>query len=397
MPEIKDFYPTKALTAKSLYEIGTAPLAEMMSTKTLENPVLDALGGAGQYMMPQRVGGALLGAYLGGQLHEDGEIPGAALGYGGAMAADAGIRSLRQKGMDKIIDDLLQKNVLMLTSPEKSLAALKRQNFKYDPKTLSQIMEWSSTPGLAAAWKMPGAKRERHGILSALPWYKEPYKDVPSKAIEAALEKAVNAENASVTGIAGLQKSMRDAHRTGKALFGRVPLKDSLRGVVGHELIEQAEEMFPTLGKKVPFEYGDVLPTRYRMQGGLPGILAANHGSPAVLMREMGLYARAMPEEALDAFRRMRKSTGEYQILKKLLGDVDPYSYIPPGSSIKPSSSALKILTDQIMKGKDLGREALEAIRPSALTRYLSRGAHSLRGLETSGKDILRKMVAYFT
>jgi hypothetical protein len=153
--------------------------------------------------------------------------------------------------------------------------------------------------------------------------------------------------------------------------------------------------MFPSMKKPLPFSYGDRIHPVYSTLPGFPQRVTAAHNNPAVLLREMGLYSRTLPEEALDTFRGMRRATGEYSLLKKLLGDVDPYSYIPPKSGIPAASSALKELTDQMIKGKALRQEAIDAIRPNTLTRMLSRGAHSLRGLESSGKNLFNKLIAY--
>ena len=377
---------------KQAYSSGIAPIgaAAKLFNPILDNAKLDMLGGVGEYTLPQRgVGmglGALIGGYLGGEDHrEAGSVLGAGLGYGGAMAADNGVRVTRRMAVEDGLQHGINTGTIITPTLEDAVNDFKKTvgpflDAPVEKKLLNELIDSNAKAMVTPAFTLAGTDAHSGTIWNN---YEYMHKLVNSKDGLQQLDSAL-ADKGIPVGVRGtiLEEAKAVSH-----MYAGMPDPSVARfPLLTHELLERKDMFYRD--KKVPASIiGDYKGKALDAYG--PGI-GMNHGSIQVLGDEMNLAQRTMTPDEISFMRNLRNSSGEFPTISTTRNLKDMYTGLIPTDGIDAWAKTTGKAIHRGINTGELLSDAEQAIINSGLAKRLgTRAGAGIRDMEYAGASVI--------
>ena len=373
---------------------GISPIKQLLKgNNTLNNRILDAIGGAGQYKLPQRLTGAAIGGLLLGDEDNPVSAAGAIGGYGASAITDKAIRELRGAEVSKGLSGLESAGSLERVTPKSIVDKIKQLKGSLASKDLKSA--FSDNIDLHTMINNPVGYTSLEDLGNNI--YEAIAKDTTGLLDDtsiANLKTRIPQEIAKLKNIPGFSRkafkeqaahlidSLQDTADTFKGIgITRDSLSRSGMGVSSklHELLELMQMTHPEKGISKEMVGGN-LSKPGSLAVGVPSI-AANHMSPAVVMHESNLNSRLLGGEGKALSEGLRSSTGERQFFNKILGaDLD--SVILSDDYIKSNADDIADILNAYKTNKMPAQELLDKVKLNKLTSILSKAGKGISSLE---------------
>lgn len=388
MKEIASRKPDNSVTTIP----GGHLINRMLHNNALLNaPALDMLGGVGQYKVPQRALGALLGARV--LREDDRELSalGAVGGYAASAGLEHGIRHMRGKELDEILHGLESYGTLkdvderdMQNALDKLIGKLRKKDLQgaiYADLPIGNAIY--NTPANTSVYISPGGARTVDIKYSG---------DLLDPEALNRLEHSMRNRIESIKDFPGFSKSKYlKGLEAGfdEVLYRQRWLKEigidakTMRESGLDKLIKahEAAEVVSLLDNRKPFRGGS-LNEAARAALRTDGIYA-EHASPAVLLQEGDLAARVGSKKTKELMNKMRKATGEESFLRHVRGGASG-DLVVGDKYIKNNADTiadiLKIYLDE--KNTLPEKALLNRVRVNPMSRALSHAGRGLSSLE---------------
>ena len=374
--------------------------AAALSNPILHSTALDRLGGVGEYMLPQRGAGVLLGGlaggYLGGDDHkESGAAIGSGLGYLGAIGADNTVRQVRRGIVENAIDRGIANNTIIYpTLPE----------FGNDiVKTYRHYLH--TFPRHEAAQKVIDnghiANQLRLGFTSL-----NDDKGILPRGTIVSGAQVLNDLMSNPNKARELQELFRENKIPRKLYDGIIAnvgnIKDMLANqdidlsspkipVLGHELLERHDMLF---GRDVPYAdaSGQFKGKAFDTYGA--GI-NMNHNSMDVLGNEINMANRIMTPKEIAMMKRLRELSGENSTISAMRNAGSMYEGIIPQQELpKWSDTTLTGINRGLESGELLTDAEKRLLHISKLKKLFANAGDKLRHGESQLGDFLLNAIS---
>lgn len=370
----------------------------------INSRALDAVGGAGQYKLPQRLLAALVGSYAFGDETEPLSVGGGIAGYAAGAGIDEGIRRLRDRYLTEAISAIEQNKGLInidrdyINSQIKAISGdLKGQNLAGAlEKEVPLSFNLSATPGSSYRQPTQSGYGDMRGYYSG---------DLLDEDVLKNLRGDIAKELKSVQDMPGysrrghldsLNKLLSDIDINRKELGNLGINAKSLREsgldklIKSHELAEM-QTLAGLDGNRAPMQGG-----AYNRRGasdiGSLGLIA-NHASPAVPLRESNLQARVAPESAKELNSRFRAILGEDKFFRKVLGTELGDVILNEKYINENADDIAKILQNYIAKGAVPEKALLDKVRVNPILSSLGRAGRSIGKFEHGLVDAVKTLI----
>lgn len=388
---------------------GDLALQSIKGKSVLNNKVLDVLSGTGQYKVPQRAIGAMLGGGLLKSDDEDFSVLGGIGGYGAAAGLEHGIRGMRQADVDAVLDVIrrtgglenLNKqtvgenlNKVFDSVRQKDLQGAITDDYRGSKNLLSHPLGATditgNRQGNAGVLKTyyTGDLMDDDKIADLEQYVKEKFRGFKHKQLPGYDKK--QHMNMILSRIDDFKANAGDFKNIG---LDAKSLKDTGldRLIKLHELAESAD-MLENVPGKLPMS-GGALSRAGASELGTTNIIA-QHTSPEVMLRENNMIDKLLSGSGKELHKALRTSTGEAQLFKKLLG-AELGDVVLSDEYIKKNSDTIaQILNAYKNKKSGLPAKALlDKVRLNPVTSSLGRAGSSLSNLEHSLAKAVKNIV----
>ncbi len=375
---------------------GTDAIKQLISgNNSIGNSLLDALGGVGQYKLPQRLGAAALGGVLLGNEDAPVSAAGAVGGYGIGAGLEQAIRHMRNADLDASLKQIQDSGALVNLDEEGFINKLKQVSEALKGGDLSDAL--GANDDLLEGAKSPFGtmtqKSHSRGVNIAKSQVATDLLD--SNAINN-LRAAAPKEISKMREIPGFAK--REYASQIKSLLDYLQnttdsyapagisgqsLRDSgvNKSMKTHELSELLHVIDPELKKRIPME-GGVFGKSISGETGLRSLGAA-HQSPGVILQESNLNARMLGPEGRLIRDKMRAATGEKDFINKILGtNLD--DVVLSNKYIAENSDDIARILNAFKANKMPEKQILDKVRVNGLASLMGKAGRGLTNFEHS-------------
>jgi len=384
---------------------GADAIKQLISgNNNLGNLVLDAIGGVGQYKLPQRLGAAALGGVLLGNEDSPISAAGAIGGYGIGAGLEQAVRHMRNSDLDSSLKQIQDSGALTNLDEAGFMAKLRQVSEALKAGDLSDAL--SANDDLLESGKSPFGTMTQKSYARGVNLAKSQVAtDLLDNNALANLTASAPKEISKMRELPGFAK--REYASQIKSLLAHLQstadtyapagisgqsLRDSgvNKSMQTHELSELLHVIDPELKNRLPMEGGEF----GKSVSGETGLrsLGAAHQSPGVILQESNMNARILGPEGKVLRDKMRAATGEKAFINKILGtSLD--DVLLSNKYIADNSDDIAKILNAFKANKMPEKQILDKVRVNSLASIMGKAGRGISNFEHSLAQALKTLL----